>query len=1352
MRYQLPVYPALAIFAGWAVFALYDLRPPREKLIRWTKIASVVVGAAVLISTLAYAYGFTRIYTRPITRIEASRWIYQNVPGPINLHIENGEGVYSQPVPFRYDETIRADSAYFSTFTANATGTLSQVYLYAVTDPSDVLGERSFTLTLAPVPDTPGPVVSATGSVNFSPGAVEPGMGFPFALNQAFPLVRDGSYSLRLQLFPGQEPVLFSGTISLPIQDLSTGDVSILSIPLTDALVGSVMPYSYHFTAQTDGMLTEAYLADVQSGETVEGPKTLSLAVKNPAGTEILAFASVTSDFSRGPDGKGEGYLLTLDRPIQVVQDERYNLELALQTGSGEVTLQGAVLANEGDWDDGLPYSVDGHIPFGGLYPQGVNFNMYWDDNEDKLVRFERILDQSDFLVITSSRQWGSLPRLPERFPLVTQYYRHLIGCPAERKVEWCYSVAKEGTFQGELGYELVKVFQSDPSMGPLRLNDQFAEEAFTVYDHPKVFLFKKTPAYDAQRTHDILEAADISNIIRLTPKKAGSHPANLMLPSDRLATQQENGTWSELFDPEALQNRNQVLGTALWYVCVALLGLAVYPLVRLALPGLKDRGYPLARTAGLLILAFLVWIAGSVRIPASRLTITAVILLIILVGGILAYTQRESLRREWQGRKRYYLMIEALALAFFLFDLALRLGNPDLWHPWKGGEKPMDFAYFNAILKSATFPPYDPWFAGGYLNYYYYGFVIMGVLVKWLGIVPAIGYNLILPTVFMLIAMGAFSVGWNLIPHSPRFTRFWVGLSAALVMVVLGNLGTVRMIYHGYQRLAAPGGVIEGANVLTRWGWALDGMIQTLQGKDLPYALADWYWIPSRVMPPDDNAITEFPFFTVLYGDPHAHLFAMPVALLALAWAVSTTLNRGRWKGLAGGVAGFLMGGLAIGALYPINLSDVYTYLPLGLAAVGYALGRYYVPGKIKQLAGLPPLSQRVLAVGLGVGLLAGLAILLYRPYTNWYGQAYSSVELWKGPRTPVSAYLTHWGLFLFVYVAWMAYETREWMAHTPLSSLRKLNPYAGLIRIGALVVLLAGAGLILLGVEIAWLVVPLAGWAGVLLLRPRMPDAKRVILFLFGTGLLITLMVEIVVVRGDIGRMNTVFKFYLQAWTLFSVGAAAAFGWLLLAAPRWKLFWRLAWQAPLVVLVASASMYTLLAGSAKIRDRMVPDAPHTLDGMEYMQSALYNNMGTELDLNQDYRAIRWMQDNVSGSPVIVEGASGNQYAWFSRFSIYTGNPDVVGWQWHQQQQRALIPGDPVSQRVNEVDRFYRTTSAEEAREFLNKYDVSYVIVGQLERGWYSGPGLDKFPALDGIFWRPVYQDREMAIYEVID
>jgi len=113
---------------------------------------------------------------------------------------------------------------------------------------------------------------------------------------------------------------------------------------------------------------------------------------------------------------------------------------------------------------------------------------------------------------------------------------------------------------------------------------------------------------------------------------------------------------------------------------------------------------------------------------------------------------------------RRHILIVEGLTLALFVFDLLIRLGNPDLWHPAFGGEKPMVFSFFNAVLKSTYFPPYDPWLAGGYIHYYYYGFVVVALLTKLLGLVPAFAYNLILPMLFSLLGVNAFCVAYNLV------------------------------------------------------------------------------------------------------------------------------------------------------------------------------------------------------------------------------------------------------------------------------------------------------------------------------------------------------------------------------------------------------------------------------------------------------------------------------------------------------------------------------------------------------------------------------------------------------------
>ena len=180
------------------------------------------------------------------------------------------------------------------------------------------------------------------------------------------------------------------------------------------------------------------------------------------------------------------------------------------------------------------------------------------------------------------------------------------------------------------------------------------------------------------------------------------------------------------------------------------------------------------------------------------------------------------------------------------------------------------------------------------------------------------------------------------------------------------------------------------------------------------------------------------------------------------------------------------------------------------------------------------------------------------------------------------------------------------------------------------------------------------------------------------------------------------------------------------------------------------SIALFPLLASVAKIKDRMELTAPHTLDGMDYMAYAVYADEGVTMDLSQDYNSIRWMQDHVIGSPVIVE-ANSVEYHWGTRFTIYTGLPGVVGWNWHQRQQRAVTPSDWVFERVEAVHEFYRTEDLDWVQNFLEKYEVSYIVFGQLEQAKYVGPGLAKFEAQDGILWNEVFRDRQTVIYKVI-
>jgi len=1387
MRYQMLIYPLLALFAGWGLVKLWSAWKSiklggikiRPRIIRVTGIILTVV---IVLTTAAWAFAFSRIYTRPHTRVAASRWIYQNIPGAITLHMETESGEFSQPLPYRAGDSFQTGVPFYQPFYGLADGFVHVITMPHILDRSQSgeMQEVRLTITSHQEPE----VVLASSEVvsQFLPTDTEPrGSAYEFYLNPPLRINKDQLYNLKFSLPEVEQALFLEGS---PMLTIVTDEGMQLKSPLprVQQSVRIDQPYTMNIQIVESGLITSVTLPYLVDHAGLDGEKALLVELQLPTEGGGTSAGWISSNFLPTEDDvRGESYEVALDEPLKVEAGSTLLVSLTTESQGVQLVPRAPAPVHESSWDDAIPYPVDGFSPYsesGGIYRGDLNFEMYWPDDQNKLERFETTLDLADYIFITSNRQWGTTTRVPERYLLTTFYYRNLLGCPDEEDILWCYSVAEPGMFEGRLGFDLVAVFHSNPNLGPIEFNTQFAEEAFTVYDHPKVLIFEKSGEYDPLAVRHLMRSVDLSKVVYFTPGEASSYRGpdpgqfyephyNLMLPEERLAEQRAGGTWSDLFNRESLINTSQTFAVIVFYLFALILGLIAYPLVRLALPGLSDRGYPFSKLIGFLLVAFFVWWLGSLGVAVTRMLILSVLIGLVLIGGILAYLQRKTLWPELKANWRYFLVIEALGLIAFVFFLLVRRGNPDLWHPFKGGEKPMDFSYLNAVIKSTTFPPYDPWFAGGYINYYYYGFVIVGMPIKLLGINPAVAYNLVLPLWFSLLILGAFSVGWNLYNGilRPRALRmgdkgdksifggaFWVGLATAVILVVLGNLGTVSLITSGFQRIAAGGLPIDEASLGQQISWTFQGFIQFLEGTPMPFYPGDWYWVPSRVIP--GEPITEFPYFTFIYGDLHAHLIAFPITVLAISWSLSVVLNKTQWAAKKGRftwlglIVSFFMGGIIIGALRPTNTWDFYTYIVFAAVAVFYSISRHYQPRfnlKLSKGEWIEKIGVAILAV---IGLVL-LSLFLYQPFAYWYGQGYTRVEVWEGSRTPLHSYFTHWGLFLFIIVSWMAWETYHWLKTTPKSALEKLEPY--LTWIYALLILFAVVlvAFLAMGVPVGVVALPIGLWAVVLMLRPGRSDGGRFHLFMIGTAVTLTLAVELVYLPGDVGRMNTVFKFYLQAWILFALAAGVCLGWLVKSLRYWRNRLALIWQVLLFLLVMSAALFMVLGTTDKVDDRMALNAPQTLDGMTYMAYATYYDMGVNMQLVEDYYAIQWMQDNIEGSPVILEGQA-YEYRWGNRFTIYTGLPGVVGWNWHQRQQRAVLRNNAVQERVNAVDMFYTTEDMAYVVEFINAYDVAFIVLGQLERAFYPGSGLEKFQNYEGQLWDPVHQVGSTIIYQV--
>ena len=1316
MRYQLPIYPTLALLAAWAAWEAWDWAHALSEE-RTRRIASSAVGAiggGVVAATLIWAVAFTANYVRPVTRVAATRWIYSHIPGAANLVLDSPDGATLEPIPVDRTFILVPGDPYTATFRSGQEGELLGIQLEVR---SALAGGQQPGLLYAQVLDggeSEVPLASTSSvwmptesgsflDVRFGePTHVSPGELLRLRLDLEGAVALDLGEQLRIVFGQGENE--------------STQD---LSLPRTRVGVPASGPLRMPFTSHATGRVTHFLLPHLAA------PDQTLLAVSLLDGSDPPILLATANTSKSDP---GEARLeLTLDHPVDIQVGKAYTLQIETRDGAW-LSLRGSTIISESSWDDGLPLPMDGWDGYGGLY-SGVTQELYWPDEQDddsdgvsdKLERLVDSLDNGDYLVISSNRQYGTIPRVETRYPLTSQYYRALFDCQAPASVVACGARAQAGESVDQLGYALIAVFENDPQLGPIRIPDQAAEETFTVYDHPKVMVFQKAPGFSDAHVLQILGNVDVSRVVRTNPNGRSASTKTLLLPPDRLQADRAGGTWSELFNPGSLVNRSQVLAVVVWWVSIGILGLLAFPLTRAALPGLQEEAYPLARLVGILVVAWGSWMIGSANFPVSRSAILGVVFLLTAWSALLAWRDRQVLISYVKANRREIAWIEILALSFFLVDLFIRLGNPDLWHPSKGGEKPMDFSYLNAVIKSTTFPPFDPWFSGGYINYYYFGFVLVGIPIKLLGINPTVAYNLVIPTLFALLGLAGYAVGSGLVEHASSYIDFrrpsrrLAGTAAALALVVLGNLGTARMIYEGFKRLGAPaGGEPAGSIVGFLEATRGVGRFLTLQG-GMPYALDSWYWDPSRAIPPatgEPGPITEFPFFTFLYADLHAHMINFPFTVLTLAWGLSWIIhaNRGRPLWPPGLAACLFIGGLAFGVIRPTNTWDFPVYWLLGLLAVAGAAWVRHAGAR------RPFIFETVLASA----LLFGAALALFQPYTHWYAQGYNDVEFWEGSHTTFTAYLTVHGLFLFTIVSWMVMETVRWMAETPLSALAGLRARLGTILTGLILLVSMILVLTLVGYAIAPIVFLLLAWAMLLFFRPGMPVLKRAVLVMTAAALALTFMVEVIVLVGDIGRMNTVFKFYLQVWTLFGLSAAAAFAWVVAEVPFWSSRWRNAWVALAALAVFSAALYPLLATSAKIRDRMVSEAPHTLDGAAFMPYAVYYDQGSSFQMDEDYRAIRWMQDNVQGSPVIVE-ANLPPYRWGSRFTIFTGLPGVLGWDWHQRQQRLAAGDTPITRRAEEIADFYLTRSPQEALAFLHKYDVRYIIVGRLEAMYYA-------------------------------
>jgi YYY domain-containing protein len=1055
----------------------------------------------------------------------------------------------------------------------------------------------------------------------------------------------------------------------------------------------------------------------------------------------------------------------------------------------------GSVLALE-HWDDHLPLSLpEPGANMGAHGYRQVELPMYEDDNEQKYNLLRSRLREADYIVLSTNRLYGAIPRLPERYPMSTKYYQLL--------------------FAGELGFEKVAQFTSYPRLGPFVFNDSAADESFTVYDHPKPIIFQKVRELSDTEWDSLLGGSwdgAIQGYVGAPPPLARlwgatsrpSPPSSESKESKTLLLDQPVDQLPIIddFRWNSLANRYHLFAVIFWWLAVVVVGLVAWPVTFVVFRHLSDRGYILAKSLGLIIVAYLVWISASLRLLRNSLfTIILALVLVALLSYYLFRRHKEAMMAFWHDQRRLIILNEALFAGAFLLFVVIRMFNPDLWQPWLGGEKPMEFAFLNAILKSPYFPPYDPYYAGGYINYYYYGQFIVGLVIKLTGVMPSVAFNLAIPMLFALTVGNAFCVGYNLARGTKGtegtqgnssdlhvISRSLVsGLVAAIFVAVLGNLdGMVHLV----DRLSQLGGSgfrssIPGLEGLVRvW----PGLLKLMRGQPLPSLD---YFARTRVIA---GTINEFPYFSFLFADLHPHMIGIPFTILVVALALNIVLSASNVKRETSNgkrqtanvqypisniqsfdyaqdrprtsILQLLITSLCLGALAVINTWDLPTYL--GLIAVAFLLRERLAHGKWK----LAWPAIRTVVVG-------GLSLLLYRSFFAHYKALYVGLGLaiTRG-RTTLGSFLTVWGFFLFIVITFLLVELvrqRErmgvlrlvrlvlarWEALPHLAELYKAlvhrqtsNYLLALYSLGG--VLLLAVALAALKFWVLAFVLPLIVGALLLLLRDDASPEDLFVSLLVFTGLLVAAGCEVVYLKDHLGgdqiwwRMNTVFKFYIQVWVMLGIAAAVALPHLWARLKHWQsVGWRRAWIAGLAFLSFAALLYPIVYTPARVNDRFPGARPPvgTLDGMAFMTVGSYTwPENNRIELRYDYAALRWLIANVKGTPVVAEAALPYYREGGLRVATYTGLPTLLGA--HQNEQRY---GSQVGERDGQARDFFNTPDISHALDLIHELHISYIYVGQLEQAVYDPAGLAKF---DGMVQRGelevVYENERTRIYRV--
>ena len=712
------------------------------------------------------------------------------------------------------------------------------------------------------------------------------------------------------------------------------------------------------------------------------------------------------------------------------------------------------------------------------------------------------------------------------------------------------------------------------------------------------------------------------------------------------------------------------------WYLLALVLGAVAMPLTGRLFRRFQDRGWMFSKVTAIAVSGFLTWFLVAVKIIKFTTMTCIVVTLVCAAASLILYCREQKAGFECIPFAHLDLVYaeELLFFAAFLFWTYFAGFHPAAY----GTEKFMDYGFMEAMMRSKTLPATDLWYSQGKINYYYGGQYFAVFLTKLSGAKVELTYNLMRTFVAGLAFAMPFSLVHQMV--TDRLGKTGSRWKKTLPSVT-GILAGISVSIAGNMHYVVYGQIIP--------------FIQKLKGEEVSS-----YWFPDATryigFNPDveDKTIHEFPCYSFVLGDLHAHVVDIMFVLLLLgllyAWMkkVRTTELSGEsmsrrefWKKQLL-MPQLLATGALLGMFHWTNYWDfvIYFVVTCGAALFMNIIGQ---KGKIRWALGVTAAQAAEILI---------LATVIILPFTLQFDTSnmVQGIALAQHHSLPHQL-LVLWGLPGILTILFVVSLLVEKLRGAEQKSLYHL------------------------------------------LASIRLPDLFAVLLGLCAIGLV--LIPELVYVR-DIyenrnARANTMFKLTYQAYIMFGMTMIYAIFRLLIIGKN-----------KILKVLAFIGLFFFVWTCGYFGNSV-----HSWFG-EVWKPSQYKGLNAtaflETDFPEDVNGIRWLKENISDAPVVLE-ANGDSYSEYERVSAMTGLPTIMGWYVHEWLWRGNL--SDLNAKIEEIQEIYTSTDETRVKELLEEYNVSYIFVGSCERNKY---GADMNNDLLKSLGEVVFQDSEYPTYIV--